>query len=104
MPVYEWQGHGDFHDNRNDRTISPGEQVELASEVADPHPEFTKPADTPTTDSEDSGSLPHPSDYSVSEFTDEFSISEFSDDERETMAENERAGKDRASMLERLEP
>ncbi len=40
MPVYEWQGRGEFRDNRNDRTISPGEQVELDAEIAEGHREF----------------------------------------------------------------
>jgi len=51
MPVYEWTGSSVFHDNRNDRTISPGEQVELSEDVAGGHREFVEVE--PTDDSED---------------------------------------------------
>lgn len=37
MGYYEWNGNGEFQDNRNDRSISPGEVVELPERIVGNH-------------------------------------------------------------------
>lgn len=37
MGYFKWVGNGDFADNRNDRTISPGEVVELNEHIVGNH-------------------------------------------------------------------
>lgn len=59
MASYEWCGAGEFVDNANDRTISPGETVEISAQIAETHPEFREvDADEPENSSEESEGLP----------------------------------------------
>lgn len=61
MGFYEWRGNGEFLDNRNNRTIEPGEVVELDERVVGNH-DFVEvdepPGDADETESEASGSTP----------------------------------------------
>ncbi len=102
MPVFEWQGADEFRDHEADRVIQPGEAVELREAVGGPHPEFVEvEAADPEGDGDE---LPDPSEYSVSEFFDEYSLEDFSDEARSELAAMEADEKDRESMLDRLTP
>jgi hypothetical protein len=42
MPLYEWRGADSFRDHRNDRTVAPGDVVELNEHVAEPQSELVR--------------------------------------------------------------
>lgn len=45
MPTYEWTGTDDFRDSRNDRTVEPGETVDLDAHVGDPQKQMVRVED-----------------------------------------------------------
>lgn len=54
MPTFEWRGDGEFADHANDRTIQPGETVEIDESIARGHREFVE-VEAETSDDESGG-------------------------------------------------
>lgn len=52
MPRYEWRGVDVYHDRQGQRTIEPGDVVEIDAHLADPHPEFVPVADATEADAD----------------------------------------------------
>lgn len=110
MPRYEWTGSRSFDDNANDRTIDPGDVVELDESIAGGHREFVHVEETSedSDDSEDpddeSVSAPFdPSESTVDELEEKMANEEYSDAEHAALVEAEENGKNRDSAVEVLE-
>jgi hypothetical protein len=100
MPRYRWTGADAF-----DGRVAPGEVVELRAAVGDPQPELVR-VDTPDASDDTGGSAALPVDpaaHTVDEFRDHLRTVDYDDAELDTLADAERGGDARSTVLDAIE-